>query len=71
MPKEPVQNAAEVVKDTALPLTLEEFCSRLSTTDRRVELIGGFAFTEKAAGRTKDFEAGYRQRFAAFINQPA
>lgn len=53
------------------PLTLDEFCARLSTTDKRVELIGAFHSIEKVAGRVKDLESAYATRFSAFINQPA
>ena len=52
-------------------LTLTEFCRRLSESERRVALIGGFEFSEKAKGRLKDTEASYKARFAEFINQPA
>jgi hypothetical protein len=53
------------------PLTIEEFCTRLSATDRRVELIGGFCASEKAANRVKDTESAFQSRYADFINQPA
>ena len=56
---------------TEFKLSIEEFCTRLSAEDSRVELIGAFAATEKAAGRTHDTETAYRQRFEQFINQPA
>lgn len=52
-------------------LTLNEFCIRLSETDGRVTLIGGFEAVERAAGRTKDRESAYRARYAEFINKPA
>jgi len=52
-------------------LTLTEFCTRLSETNRRVPLIGAFEFTEKSAGRVKDTEAAYKERFEAFVNKPA
>lgn len=52
-------------------LTLDEFCIRLSRTDKRVELLAAFAHTEKAAGRTKDVESAYAARFNKFINQSA
>lgn len=55
----------------AFPLSLDEFCSRLSQTDRRVELIGGFHADELAAGRVKDTEEAFAVRFIKFINQPA
>jgi len=66
MKKEPeiVQNAAE------FPLTLDEFCARLSASDKRVETIGAFYAVEKAAGRIKDTESAYSERFAAFVNHP-
>lgn len=57
-------------RDTADDITLEEFCRRLSITDRRPELIGGFHFAEKAAGRVKDAESNFADRFQAFANKP-
>lgn len=53
------------------PLTLDEFCIRLSQVDRRVELIGGFHSVEILAGHFKDFESTYKSRFTAFVNKPA
>lgn len=53
------------------PLSLNEFCTRLSTTDRRVELIGGFEHSERVAGVGKDTSANFEARFAAFAKQPA
>lgn len=55
----------------AFPLSLDEFCARLSTSDRRVELIGGFHHSERAAGHTVDTEAAFAGRFVAFCNAPA
>jgi hypothetical protein len=51
-------------------LTLTEFCTLLSQSDKRVELIGAFNFVETKAGHTKDTEANFRKRFTAFINKP-
>jgi hypothetical protein len=62
--------AATVVAD-AFPLSLNEFCTRLSKTDRRVELIGAFQSSEKRAGRNKDTESAFAARYSDFINQPA
>ncbi len=64
-------DAPVATEQNEFPLTLDEFCSRLSINDRRVELIGAFHSTEKAAGRTKDLESKYSARYTAFINQPA
>lgn len=67
----PAAEAAPAPVADAFPLTVDEFCSRLSVSDRRVELIGAFHATEKAAGRVKDLESAFRSRFEAFINSPA
>jgi hypothetical protein len=48
------------------PLTLNEFCARLSSTERRVELIGAFAHDERQSGVVKDSQAAFASRFAAF-----
>ena len=63
------QDSAAVAKE--FPLTLGEFCTRLSGTDRRVELIGAFEHAERVAGRAKDTESAYAARFVAFVSQPA
>lgn len=52
-------------------LTIDEFCVRLSSEGVAPELIGGFYHDEKANGRVKDSDSGYRGRFAVFGNQPA
>lgn len=63
--------AAAAVVEAEFPLTLTEYCTRLSTTDRRVELIGAFEHTERVAGRNSDVETNFASRYAAFANQPA
>ena len=63
---EPVQAQAAAVPG----ITLDEFCQRLSRTDKRVELIAGFHADESSGGRLKDAEDQYLARFAAFINKP-
>ncbi|MFZ4538513.1 hypothetical protein [Propionivibrio sp.] len=64
--------AVETPSEVAdFPMSLQEFCTRLSSTDRRVELIGGFEHGERVAGRAKDTDAAYSKRFTAFINAPA
>ncbi|SAK98686.1 hypothetical protein AWB80_07570 [Caballeronia pedi] len=59
-------SASPVVAD----VTLDEFCVRLSRSDRRVELIAAFHFTETSAGRFKDAESNYQSRFTAFVTKP-
>lgn len=51
-------------------LTLTEFCTRLSKSVRRPELIAAFESVEKRAGRVKDTEANFRARFDTFVNTP-
>jgi hypothetical protein len=55
---------------TAGPITVIEFCTRLSSTVRRPELIGAFCHVEQKAGRVKDTEAAFKGRFDEFINKP-
>lgn len=73
MAKEEATTAPEAAKAAvdAFPLTLAEFCTRLSATDRRVEMIGAFEASEKAAGRTSDLEASFASRFVQFCGKPA
>lgn len=52
------------------PLTLQEFCTRLSSKDKRVEMIGAFHYSETFAGIVKDTEAAFSSRFAAFVTKP-
>ena len=66
--KETADAAPEI---TSEPLTLNEFCIRLSIKDKRVELIGGFEHSERVAGRLKDTAENYAARYGEFLNQPA
>lgn len=50
--------------------TLDEFCTRLSQTDKRVEMIGAFHAQERQAGRTKDVASAFTARYQSFCNQP-
>lgn len=80
-PAQPDETAGTVESVTAaattqpnesdFPLTLSEFCSQLSGSDKRVALIGGFYQTEETAGTIKDTVAAFTERYEAFINQPA
>lgn len=68
--KEDAAAPAQPVEDS-FPLTLDEFCSQQSKSDKRVALIGGFHATEKAGGRVKDTAAAFQARYEQFIKQPA
>lgn len=52
-------------------VTLDEFCSGLSQSDKRVEMIGAFHSAETSSSRFKDPLAAYQSRYSAFINAPA
>lgn len=62
---------APVALDAVSEITLEEFCTRLSMVDKRVELIGAFESTEKASGTIKSQESAFKARFEAFATKPA
>lgn len=70
----PKIEAAAVETAVAAPpveqVTLNEFCIRLSNSDKRVELIGGFHHQETAKGTIKDAESEFYSRFLAFANKP-
>lgn len=70
MSKEKDAAPAQPVEDS-FPLTLDEFCSQQSKSDKRVALIGGFYASEKAGGRVKDTAAAFQARYEKFIKQPA
>jgi len=63
--------AQGALENEEIPLSLEEYCTRLSAVDRRVELISAFHAEEALAGRVVDVESAYALRFDAFINRPA
>ncbi|MBB3017710.1 hypothetical protein FHR70_000750 [Microvirga lupini] len=71
MAKSPAVADKPVESAGSEPLTLTEFCIRLSKRVKRVELIGAFEFVEKAAGHVRDTEEAFQGRFDAFIKQPA
>jgi hypothetical protein len=50
---------------------IEEFCANLSATDRRIEMIGAFYRVESAAGRTRALPSEFKDRYSAFLIQPA
>lgn len=56
---------------SAFDVTLEEFCSGLSGSDKRVELIAGFYADARATGPAKAPAATYQAAFAAFVTRPA
>lgn len=47
-------------------VSLKRFCTDLSVSDRKVELIGGFYHSESVAGRLFDTKEAYLERYAAF-----
>ena len=68
---QPVDKQPEVsAEPEAITLSLVDFCTRLSETVKRPELIGAFEFRERAAKRMKATEAEFRARFDEFVNTP-
>lgn len=53
------------------PIALDEYCRRLSVTDGRVELIGGFEADERISGHLKSDVSGFDAAFARFVARPA
>lgn len=47
-------------------VSLEQFCTELSRTDKRVEMIGAFHNQEKRNARTYDTSDAYASRYDAF-----
>lgn len=65
-----VAESPVVPTPVVIKLTLNEFCTRLSETVNRPELIGAFASTERASGKASDTEAAFQDRYNSFINKP-
>lgn len=64
-------NPASPVTPSEFPLSIDEFCTRLRATDKRIEMIGAFALIERSEGRVRDTETNYRSRFEALATRPA
>lgn len=67
--QKPAPKADKVQGD--FPLALNEFCARLSATDKRVELIGGFHLHCRTKGLNGARESEFRREFGAFAGLPA
>lgn len=65
--KDTAVQPAVVQKST---VSVDEFCARLSETVIRPELIGAFAYTERAAGNHRGTAEQFQARYNAFINKP-
>lgn len=51
-------------------ISLIEFCTRLSATVRRPELISAFEYSERLDGRIKDTAEAFQARFETFGKTP-
>ncbi|MFW9606234.1 MAG: hypothetical protein ACMV0I_06760 [Pseudomonas sp.] len=60
----------QAIIEPEIQLSIEDFCSDLSLTCKRVELIGAFAHVEMTYGRQRDTESNYQARFEAFVGKP-
>lgn len=63
-------DAAVEAQEPVVEITLTEFCTRLSETVRRPELIGAFEHASKAAGRLKATSEAFQAAFTKFRNKP-
>lgn len=63
--------SAPVVTEPSIKLSVDDFCVRLSETDRRVELVSAFCSVERQAGRVSDTADNYASRYQVFLNKPA
>ena len=54
-----------------IKLSIDDFCVRLSETDKRVEMISAFNSDERQAGRVSDTADNYASRYQVFLNKPA
>lgn len=74
-----VTEVTEMIKTTEVteeapqrfPLTLDEFCQRLSLSVRRPELIGGFHADAVRKGHLLDLEDAFLEAFETFRQRPA
>lgn len=64
----PMSAPAAATSSQDIPLSLDEFCRRLSLEDRRSVLIGGFHLIMRRANRLKDTDAAYRAAFQQFVH---
>ena len=65
-PAERTSTAERLPSTARFEVTLDEFCNHRLGKDPRHELIGGFRFVERQAGRLKDTIAAFADRFDAF-----
>lgn len=70
MAKNSASEATPQTADAAPKLSITDFCTRLSETLSRPELIGAFAAAEQRAGHVIDTSDRFQDRFDAFIHQP-
>lgn len=70
MAKTTAVEAPAQADDKDVSLSITDFCTRLSESVSRPELIGAFAAVEQRAGRVSDTAVKFRARFDAFVNQP-
>lgn len=75
VPVAPVTAAERTVPPEMQPMrdgkvTLEQFCTTLSKSDKRVAMIGAFHTEEKLAKHWKDTPAGFKARYQAFCTRP-
>lgn len=68
MPEKPTKEPAQAAVESEL--TLDEFCTRLSTRSKRVELISAFHHHAKSGGLLKSTESVFAAAFADYTAKP-
>ena len=61
---------APAVDEAKVQVTLTEFCTRLSESVRRPELLAAFEYRERKAGANKDTTEAFQARFDKFLVTP-
>jgi hypothetical protein len=67
---DPIEATEAIDEVVAQTITISEFCSRLSESLRKPELIGAFHSTEVAAGTVRATAQAFQAHFDEFVNKP-
>lgn len=57
-------------KKVSEKIPVADFCIGVSSTDKRVELLSAFHYSEVAALRMHDTRENYQARYEAFAHKP-
>lgn len=71
MAKNQTTESAQADEQVIAQISLSEYCARVSSTDKRVELIGAFFKSQVSCGATSGTETEFDAAYQLFVNQPA